>query len=157
MSDPTPTNGDYLNAINATKYPGNTSAVPDGYTLLLSSTANDQYAQQGFRANAYLNMSTGQTMIAVLGPSTPLDPLGSNSSVLTSEAVKLDLRLANNDTTVTQDMQDISSQFFNEAKTAAAAMDKPFADDFSNVFVTGNSLGATFAQIMSQEHNALAV
>src|SRR3954453_6910724 len=62
---PTPSNADYLNAINADKNPGNGNAIPSGYSLLYSSTCDATFAQNGLYANAYVNDATGQSGVDV--------------------------------------------------------------------------------------------
>lgn len=60
---------DYLNAINALN-PKNVGLVPDGYSLLFSSATNPSYAENGLSAAAYANPTTGQIIVAYLGPNT---------------------------------------------------------------------------------------
>jgi hypothetical protein len=149
MSGSTPTNGDYLNAINATKI-GDPAAIPTGYSLLYSSSQDSTFAQNGLAANAYQNQSTGQIVIAYLGPVTPSN-FYAPDDLITQAATKINQRIANNDPTVTAEMQVQANRFFNAVKSAAATSSAPFLNDNSNVFVTGNSEGAVFAQLTSRE------
>ena len=67
MSDPffRPTNSDFLNALQATKFPNDITARPTGYGVLLYSSADDpEFARNGLSANAYLNVETGQIITA---------------------------------------------------------------------------------------------
>lgn len=66
MSDPffRPTNSDFLNALNATKFQ-DVALRPTGYELIYSSASDPQFASNGLSANAYLNAATGQIITAV--------------------------------------------------------------------------------------------
>lgn len=162
MSDPfsRPSDADFLQAINATKFPNLAGAVPAGYEFLYSSAADPNFAAHGLYAVAYLNRGTGQIITAFDGPVTvsntataffggeKVDP------VLAAAATRLNERIAANDASVTEE-SDIQVATFNERVSAAAAAVPSgpaggYAFTKDNVFVTGNSGGALFAELSSR-------
>jgi hypothetical protein len=148
MSDPfsRPTNSDYLNAINATKFSGDSTAWPTGYVLLYSSTSDSQFAVNGLSAKALINVETGQIITAYLGPVTT--PGSTVDPALLAASRNINVRIANNDASVTDQMQIQVDRFNVEAKNAATSIGFSFTKD--NVFVTGNSEGGLFAQLSSR-------
>ncbi|HXQ72604.1 MAG TPA: hypothetical protein VN844_19060 [Pyrinomonadaceae bacterium] len=153
MSDPfsRPSIADYVNALQATKYPTDVAARPTGYTLLLYSSASDpSYASRGLSANVYANPETGKIIISYLGPVTSANDLAGVyvDPVLLAAAKAVNQRIAVNDETLTPEMQNVVRDFIGEVGNKAQAAGYSFTN--SNVFVTGNSEGALFTQLSAK-------
>ncbi|MBV9481002.1 hypothetical protein [Bradyrhizobium sp.] len=135
-----------LEAIQAVKT-GLSTSIPPGYSLLYSSKQDATFAQAGLDANAYVNEATGQILLAFRGPISI--PFGVNpASTLENAALKIDLRIANDDPTVTSSMSVDAARFVSAV--SAAAQQKGLSFSSSNVFVTGNSEGGLFAELAAR-------
>jgi predicted Zn-dependent protease len=158
-SSSSPSRSDYLNAINATNIlnaysvitPGALNAIPDGYTLLYSSTSDARLAGMGLNGTAYYNSATGNVILAMAGPNTVSASSGSNNNpTLIAAATKLDQLIANNNPAATAIADQATAEFYSKVSEAAQAAGITLTT--SNTFTTGNSEGGYLAQVMAQTY-----
>jgi len=153
-----PAQADYLNAINANAN-GQAWAIPEGYDLVYSSTQNPDSAAGGLLGSVYANQSTGDVIIAFNGPVTisgsSAPDLATTNPTLVDAATGIDTRIQNNDQSVTEDMQNTLNGFMADAQGALNTYNADNSSDITlgtdNTFVTGNSEGGVFAQILAQQ------
>ncbi|HEY4987698.1 MAG TPA: hypothetical protein VII39_13845, partial [Bradyrhizobium sp.] len=138
-----------LEAIQAVKT-GLSTNIPYGYSLLYSSRQDSSFEKAGLVANAYVNEATGQILIAFRGPLSIPDGLVS-SNTLERAALKVDLRIAFDDASVTTEMDREAQRLFSVVRDAAQGRGLSFTNQ--NVFVTGNSEGGFLAELLAKDEN----